>query len=127
MEPSLFKQVDEEYGPFDNDAFSDQRTAQLNGEGEKDFYQTQLAAKHSYVNRPYDSRSMSNMMQYYQDQKDTDPFNTSAVFIVPLWEQKKWFQQHFAKCRWSRCCTQDNTLSCYHLSDWVNPQITWWM
>ena len=35
MEPSLFKQVDEEYGPFDNDAFSDERTAQLNGEERK--------------------------------------------------------------------------------------------
>jgi hypothetical protein len=40
METSLFEQVYEEYGPFDNDAFSDERTAQLNSEGEKDFYQT---------------------------------------------------------------------------------------
>lgn len=59
MEPSLFKQVDEEYGPFDNDAFSDVRTAQLNGERENDFYQTQLAGKHSYVNE-HDRRTDCN-------------------------------------------------------------------
>jgi hypothetical protein len=96
VEPSLFKQVDEEYGLFDNDAFSDERTAQLNGEGERDFCPKQLAGKHNYVNGTYDIRSESKMMQYYEYQKDTDPFNTSAVFIVPLCEQKKWFQQRFA-------------------------------
>ena len=96
MQPNLFRQIDAEYGPFDNDAFSDEHMAQLNGEGESDFYKTHLAGKHSYINGPYDSKSMGKMMRYYEDQKDTDPFNTSAVFIVPLWEQKQWFQQHFA-------------------------------
>ena len=36
------------------------------------------------------------MMQYYEQQKEIDPYNTSAVFIAPLWTQKKWFSQYFA-------------------------------
>jgi len=41
---------------------------------------------------------MSKMMQYSEDQKYTDPFNTSAVFIVPQWEQKIGFNNILQMC-----------------------------
>jgi len=33
-------------------------------------------------------------MQYYTSQKELDPFHTSAIFIAPLWTQKRWFQHY---------------------------------
>lgn len=96
LRPNIFDQLNDIYGPFDNDAFSDNYTAQLPGEGVADFYQRRLAGQHSYINGPFDNKSMRHMMQYYVQQKNMNPYNTSVAFVVPLWTQKQWFQQHFS-------------------------------
>ena len=65
LHPELFKQLSEQYGPFDGDGFKDEHTAKLEGEV-TDFNKTTLAGKHAYVNAPFDDKSVSKMMAYYE-------------------------------------------------------------
>lgn len=102
LRPTIFDQLNGIYAPFDNDAYSDDYTVQLPGEGGAGFYQRRLAGQHSYINGPFDNKSMRRMMQYYGQHKDMDPYHTSAVFVVPLWTQKQWLLQHFSNMQMVR-------------------------
>lgn len=96
LHPDLFQQMNAEYGPFHVEGFKDEHTTLTHGDDVADFYETTLAGKHSYINGPYDSKSMSRMMAYYEAQKELDPYNTSAIILAPLWTQKRWYQQYFS-------------------------------
>mmetsp|Transcript_28134 Transcript_28134/g.69270 ORF Transcript_28134/g.69270 Transcript_28134/m.69270 type:complete len:193 (-) Transcript_28134:1224-1802(-) len=94
LHPELFTQMNEQFGPFDADAFKDEHTSQIEGEF-TDFHRSTLAGRHTYVNAPFDNKSMDKMMNYYNSQKELDPFHNSAVFIAPVWTKKRWFQCYF--------------------------------
>ena len=91
LNPSIFDQIDKNYGPFDLDACSDEMTTQTGNV--TNIFQTDLSGKHSYINGPFDTVKLNMIIGYYYKQKEKDPFNTSAIFVLPLWTQKKWYQR----------------------------------
>ena len=60
-----------------------------------DYDTVKFAGRSTFVNVPH-SRLSTVLAQYLQ-QKTASPHNTSAVFIVPEWGNRKWFRQlaHF--------------------------------
>lgn len=54
-----------------------------------DYADLSLAGHNTFVNVPHGK--VGDVMQLYLSQKATSPHNTSAVFIVPEWPNRKWF------------------------------------
>ena len=91
LRPEVFDEYILPYGPYDMDA-----ATQPDGSDSHCFHYTDdfesidCAGMHIYASPPYSM--LERFLRHYRECRDTSPHNTSAVFLLPMFETAPWFR-----------------------------------
>ena len=99
MDPAVFADLDSRFGPFDIDACADvggqnAHCPQYWSEVD-DCLQQKWAGKRVYCNPPF--ACIRPILRHFLQEWATDPYNTSATFVLPAWNTYPWWKlaRHF--------------------------------
>ncbi len=111
--PSLFKELQSEYGPFSLDL-----TSNTNGDNSmctqflstwQDPRDEDLSGHNCWCNPPFKENFVCELLQHYLHCKQQNPHKTSACFVLPLWSNAAW-QHLVSKMRIVRYYPKGTTL-----------------
>ena len=94
FDPAEFKRLQEEYGPFTLDAAAngDGSNAQIPNycSKQRSFLQEELHGQNIWANFPF--QRLWTFLKHYQSAKLQAPFSTSAMLVLPKWENAYWWK-----------------------------------